>query len=292
LLYSSISGASTVPKKEILTMLKLILGSTSRRFAAVAFIAGTLPLWAQQAAKSGPTKCTDIPISITFTATIVAPATIWNDNPTTPYVGGQQGVSNTVIHRCSGTYDATMALSSSKRYVNMQLSLPLAIPVAGPPSFAGGSAFLTQPFFNVRDVLLGGAIHSNSLAQSFYTRMGIDGIGAPDGNKYRFVDHPDDDGNCPGGLACATDYDPPSLLDMNSPVEASWVLVTFNPATSTSSAYWIVDGETPDTLQSGGVSGAYQRGSLYILSKSGSVGSQEGQYAMPFQIIITALSSF
>jgi len=45
-----------------------------------------------------------------------------------------------------------------------------------------------------------------------------------------------------------------------------------------------VDGEQLDTA-----SGLYQRGTLHIKTKSGGDGAHQGQYAMPFQILITAL---
>src|SRR6516162_6283559 len=87
---------------------------------------------------SGAAKnsCTDIPISITFLATTVAPAAISNDISGTPY----QGLGNTVIHICSGTNDATMVLAHSSRSVSIQFPEPIpgSIIVAGPPSFAGG----------------------------------------------------------------------------------------------------------------------------------------------------------
>jgi hypothetical protein len=50
------------------------------------------------------------------------------------------------------------------------------------------------------------------------------------------------------------------------------------PWSPSNAAKWLVDGEQLDTP-----SGLYQRGTLHINSE------HQGQYAMPFQILITAL---
>ena len=233
--------------------------------------------------------CADIPISFTFLATTVAPAAISNDTSGTPY----QGLSNTVIHICSGTNDATMVLAHSSRSVSIQFPEPIpgSIIVAGPPSFAGGPAFQSQPFFNVRNVLNSGKITATSPATDFYTRMVVNYLDAPDGHSYGLRYHPDDSA-CPLGiLPCAPDLDAPTIADMNQPVETSWLLVHFMPAPNPSqpwspsnAAKWLVDGEQLDTA-----SGLYQRGTLHIKTKSGGDGAHQGQYAMPFQILITAL---
>jgi hypothetical protein len=168
--------------------------------------------------------------------------------------------------------------------------IPGSIIVAGPPSFAGGPAFQSQPFFNVRNVLNSGHITSSSPPTDFYTRMVINGLAAPDGNSYGLRYHPDD-GACPGDLPCAPDLDSPTIADMNLPVETSWLKVHYMPPpnpsqpwSSSNTAKWLVDGEQLETS-----SGLYQRGTLHIKTHGGGDGSHEGQYAMPFQILITAL---
>ena len=257
----------------------------------VAMLAALAAFFSVPALPAQPNKCTDIPISYTFLSTSVATAAIWNDNPSKPYQNGVDGVANTVIHRCSGTYDATMELGRSKRSVWTQLPAPLAgsVIVAGPPSFAGGAAFQTQPFFNVRNVLNSGSITSTSPATDFYTRMVVNSFSAPDRNSYGLYFHPDD-GACPGELPCAPDLDAPSYPDMNLPVEASWVKVHFMPPpnptqpwSTSNTAKWLLDGEMLDAA-----SGSYQRGTLYLIAPGG-VRTHEGQYSMPFQILITAL---
>jgi hypothetical protein len=232
-------------------------------------------------------SCTDIPISFTFLATTVAPAAISNDISGTPY----QGLGNEVIHKCSGTNDATMVVGSS-RSVSIQFPAPIpgSIIVAGPPSFAGGTAFHSQPFFNVRNVLNSGAIIATSPATDFYTRMVVNYLNAPDGHSYGLRYHPDD-GTCPLDLPCAPDLDAPTIANMNLPVETSWLRVHFMPAPNPSlpwspsnAAKWLVDGEQLDTP-----SGLYQRGTLHIIKAKSGGDEHQGQYAMPFQILITAL---
>ena len=256
----------------------------------VALIAATRPLGVKPAYSKALNSaaanhgCADIPISFTFNA--IASAAILNDIQA-PY----QGLGNEVIHKCSGTNDATMVLGSS-RSVSIQFPEPIpgSIIVAGPPSFAGGAAFQSQPFFNVRNVLNSGRIIATSPATDFYTRMVVNYLNAPDGHSYGLRYHPDD-GACPGDLPCAPDLDAPTIADMNLPVETSWLRVHFMPAPNpsqpwspTNAAKWLVDGEQLDTA-----SGLYQRGTLHIKTKSGADGEHQGQYAMPFQILITAL---
>jgi hypothetical protein len=114
--------------------------------------------------------------------------------------------------------------------------------------------------------------------------MVVNYLNAPDGHSYGLRYHPDD-GACPLDLPCAPDLDAPTIADMNLPVETSWLRVHFMPAPNPSlpwspsnAAKWLVDGEQLDTA-----SGLYQRGTLHINS------THQGQYAMPFQILITAL---
>ena len=214
-------------------MMKLIPAAITRNVLTVTVaVASATGLLAQsQNAKPGSTKCTDIPVSFTFISTTVAPATLSND-VSSAYQNGVDGVSNTVIHRCYGTNDATMLLRNSGRSVVMQFPAPIpgSLIVAGAPSFAGGAAFQSQAFFNVRNVLNSGSITSTSPATDFYTRMVIQ-LPGPDGKNYGLYFHPDD-GACPGDLICVPDLDAPSIPNMNAPVEASWVRVHFIPPPS------------------------------------------------------------
>ena len=142
----------------------------------------------------------------------------------------------------------------------------------------------TGVFVNVRNILLAGtgeAITSTSGPTVFYTRMAMI-FSAPDGNTYRLDFHPDDS-VCPGDLACSPDKDPPTYAQLNLPNETSWAKVTFTPATTNSAATWLVDGELTDMP-----SGALERATLALVKPSGAI-VQEGQYSMPFRILITAL---
>jgi hypothetical protein len=267
----------------------LLVAAGTLNLIAVTRPLGVKPAYSL-ALNSAAAKCADIPISFTFLATTVAPAAVSNDISGTPY----QGLGNEVIHKCYGTNDATMVLAHSSRSVSIQFPDPIPgsiIGAAGPPSFAGGPAFQSQPFFNVRNVLFSGAITATSPATEFYTRMVFNYLNAPDGHSYGLRYHPDDTA-CPvGSFPCATDLDAPTVTDMNQPYETSWLLVHFMPAphpsdpwSPSNAAKWLVDGEQLDSA-----SGLYQRGTLNIKSKSGGDGAQQGQYAMPFQILITAL---
>jgi hypothetical protein len=175
----------------------------------VALIAVTKPLGVKPAYSKALNSaaanhgCADIPISFTFVATTtVATAAISNDIAEKPY----QGLGNEVIHICSGTNDATMVLANSKRFVSIQFPGPIpgSVLMAGPPSFAGGPAFQSQPFLNVRNVLNSGKITATSPATDFYTRMVFNDLNAPDGHSYGLRYHPDDSA-CPGD--CAPDLD-------------------------------------------------------------------------------------
>jgi len=93
--------------------------------AVVMLVIALGPALLAQSAKPGSTNCSDLSVSFAFLSTTVAPAAIWNDIAS-PYQNGVDGVSNTVIHRCYVTNDATMLLTHSKRFVWMQVPAPLA----------------------------------------------------------------------------------------------------------------------------------------------------------------------
>jgi hypothetical protein len=272
-------------------MIRFILALTSRYSAAALAVGLVSPLLAQQAAKAGSTTCTDLPISWTIYTTepLISPA-ISSDNGQ-PY-GIGSGFSDAVIHRCYGTYDATIVFkSSTRRYVNVTVPEPILNSVLNPPAPGiAGTAFETQPgLINVRNVQIAPQlkqaplINSSSGTMDFYTRM-VMRFPAPDGNTYALTFHPDDY-TCPGDITtpCALDLDPPPFTPLNTPEEESWVKVHFIPASKspTGTAQWIVYGEQPIANTS---PTAYQLGSLFL-----GTSTQKGQYAMPFQILITAL---
>src|SRR5262249_45939390 len=118
--------------------------------------------------------CSDLPVSVSFVPTIAAPAAILNDLSNTPYQAGVDHVG-AVIHyqsSCDGTRDMTLNLlsNSTPRALSMQFPNPIAgsIILGGPPSFAGGPAFLAKAFLNVRNIL---AYPMSPTPATFYTKV-------------------------------------------------------------------------------------------------------------------------
>ena len=265
-------------------MIRFILALTSRYSAAALAIALAVPLLAQQPAKTGSTTCTDLPISWTIETQTQPPSLAISGDNGGPY-GIGSGFSDAVIHRCYGSYDATIVFkSSTRRYVNLTVPQPISGSVQNLPApDIAGTAFETQPsLINVRNVQIAPClkcaptINSSSLAQDFYTRM-VMRFPAWDGNNYALTFHPDTS-YCP--TPCAPDLDPPPFTPLNTPSQESPVKVHFTPASNGNYAYWTVDGGQPSPTSPT----VYQLGSLFL-----GTSTQKGQYAMPFQITITAL---
>jgi hypothetical protein len=81
-----------------------------------------------------PGRSSDVPISMTFMATISAPAAITNSDPTKPY-------SNAVINydrSCAGSHDATMN-TTADNLLRMQFPAPVpgSIIQGAAPPFCG-----------------------------------------------------------------------------------------------------------------------------------------------------------
>lgn len=178
------------------------------------------------------------------------------------------GVSNTVIHICSGSYDATMGLITSRRSLRFTFPAPITgSDVYGtPPAWVPGS-FLAKPFMNVRKILWG---RKNGYSR-FTTRMGFSYINGP-GDKanyaLQFASFANDAGVLP---------DPNS----NLPYETTAVTVQDVPGTCRQTPggtldSWIVTVNAPSA------------GALMKDTKNGSV--QSGQYTMPFKLLIEAKS--
>jgi hypothetical protein len=239
--------------------------------------------------------CSDVPITVTFLAT-VPQAAISNDINEV-YQGGVDGVDNTQIHfgnDCNGSRDATLLPSNAgrkkPRIRQFQLQVPNAIAgsilsgQAGQPTFAGGPSFLSPGFLNIRNIL-GYTLVVPPVYPSvatYYTRMTVQFIGPTDGNSYRLLFYPDDMGTCPVPGSCVPDrtgtFDPPSLR--NNPQTAAWVKVTWtprNPADSNSRDQWDVEGISNINNDVVGT----------LLDSNG---VHYGQYSMPFSIRIRALT--
>lgn len=194
------------------------------------------------------------------------------------YQDALDGVYNTVVHFCSGTYDATMGLVRSKR--SMGLTFPTAIPgsnISGPsPVWANNVPFQVQPFFNVRDILWGRRIGRSI----FTTRMSFSGISGPgDTRSYglRFL---------PFATDALTGTPAHAPADVNSPNETSYVTVQDIPGNcrerGTTLDKWFVTATNVDA------SGYLQVGTLHKDVKNTPVHS--GQYILPFQLLIEAQS--
>ncbi len=262
----------------------------------IAVLAAALALGGLQTASGAkPARCTDVPISVTFMGTTAAPAAISNDLPITAYQNGVDGVA-AVIHYnmdCGGTRDATLNLGSSKRALVMQFpnAIPGSIIVAGPPGFAGGSAFATQSFINIRNIVgyqTGGV--TPGVAATYYTKVTSSNIVGPDRNSYVLPLFPDNS-TCPG--ICASTGDGTTSLH-NSPVQAAWSKVTYTPRDTSqpwslsNADSWLVDGEVTSN-EPPATPNIYERATLFLEAKNGSA-THYGQYSMPFKILVTALA--
>jgi hypothetical protein len=255
----------------------------------VAALALTIALGAAPAAFGArPARCSDIPIAMTFVGTTAAPAALTNDLPDTAYQDGVSGVS-AVIHynmACDGTRDATLNLSNARTLI---MRFPNAVPgsttiQAGPASFAGGSAFASQAFFNVHNIL-GFGLLTPGVAATFYTKISSTFPG-PDRKTYRLALYPDNF-TCPDICSPVPDG---TNTTLNQPTETAWAKVTYTPRNSSqpwslsNSDSWVVDGEltiAPDTVN--------ERATLFLEGKNSSF-THYGQYSMPFKILVTALA--
>lgn len=240
-------------------------------------------------------SCNNVPITVTFTP---FPGSAINNDISQVYQEGVDGIGNTVIHYnndCNGSRDATMSLPTTgkkaKRKVSFQF--PAAVPGSlianGAPSFAGGSAFLTPVFMNIRNITGNGFI-PQGVPSVYYTKM-IFQFDAPDGGNYRLVFDPDQASECPAGAICNTNLASPDPVSKNQPVQTAWVKVTYTPAPNPGQPYdatnnfdsWVVDGNL--TSSTNPSDPTIERGTL--LGPVGS-GNHYGQYSMPFQILIKA----
>ena len=98
-------------------------------------------------------KCSDVRIDVAVVST--ADSAPFDDGKG-PYQEGVSGAYNTVIHICSGSYDATMGLITSRRTIGFTFPPPIDGSVyPGPAPARANSSFLAKPFMNVRNILWG-----------------------------------------------------------------------------------------------------------------------------------------
>jgi hypothetical protein len=229
----------------------------------------TYPVGAAQAA------CTDVPIGVTILNNAVDPVT----GAVTPSAllsdgGGEylNGNVSATIHVCDGTNDAVLNVSSRKRTFMYQFPAPIA-----------GSVIQSEPAWVPATYNVSGWIDVRSLLyshQPFTTHMGTTFSG-PDHASYRLgfmpanVDAPDlhpvnDNENIPYDSSPAKVY--PQAFDCN-------VGGTTKPS-------WLVVGNNLNGL------GFMEVGTLYKLANNHGTDTHEGQYTMPFELRIDALTCF
>ena len=248
-------------------------------------------------------KCTDIPLRFALhqTATLMnLDGTLMTDISGNPvqtasaivgdgndvYTNGT-GVS-AEIKSCGGTYDAVLNLSVSKRKISAIL----------PAAIAGsGATFQTPPprtytvsgFLNVRNIICQGCLPGQA-GQPFVTRAGSQWSSMYNGNTYnlRFLPAANI-----SSLPFAPDLhsDPSDVSAANIQNATSLVIVLPQPYNCAQGVYpsWVVRG----TLLNQTTQPSYlQVGTLLNGGKNGSGSTAVGQFSMPFEYQIQALTCF
>lgn len=233
--------------------------------ALVLLVAGNAA--AQKGAPSAP-KCTpDVPLEVTIVP--ITDGVLFADNKGV-YKDGVDGVSNTVIRRCSGSNDATMSLGTSRRSVGFDFSDAAgSISYTNWPTWARNpdgtyAQFATKPFLNVRNILWGrnGGVSPVDNRYTFQTRLSIGyikGLGDKSDYVLRFM---------PDGLAVP--YPNPLQVppaDVNEPNDTVPVTVVDDGACT-----WTVTVDAPYVA------------TLYKTTTE----THAGQFYMPFQLQLKA----
>jgi hypothetical protein len=229
------------------------------------------------AAAAGRTTCKDVPIRVTILNNAVDPSTgaivasALQSDGGGEYVNGTSNISAT-IHVCDGTGDAIVNVSSAKRAFVYAFPGPIAGSATQSPKWVPAT-YAVSGWINVRNLP-----YSH---EPFTTHLGTTFTG-PDRASYRLafmpvgVDAPDlhpvdDNQNVPFESSPARVY--PQAFDCN-------VGGTTKPS-------WLVLGNTVNSL------GMMQVGTLYRLANGANVTDvHEGQYTMPFELRIDALTCF
>jgi hypothetical protein len=208
------------------------------------------------------------------------PAAIQGDGN---WYSNSQGASNSVIHRCGTdpSYDATLLVGKTRR-LNLVFGTPIANSVME-ESLPGGT-YPGSHFMNVRNLLCVGCADPTVPFTTHFALQLYD-ISRQD-YRLRFmpptVDAPD------------RHIDPAVIPSENVPYEASPAQVIPQPydcatggATKPS---WIVRGVNPSADPAIPASENLQVGTLRRVTRTGTV--HAGQYSMPFEMRIEALSCF
>jgi hypothetical protein len=224
----------------------------------------------------GKSTCDPVPIRVTIYENVVDPvtgarfpSTITSDGA--EYVDGAPGVS-AILHIC-GTKDATLNLSG-KRTIKFNLTSPIPGSVIEEQPAWVPALVSSTGFINVRNL-----VYSH---QPFTTHMGTDfSLQSAGTYQLRFmpyaVDAPD------------LHTDPSVLPSENTPYDSSPATVYPQPydcnSGGTTKPSWIVIGNNVTPR------GFLQVGTLHKLLKS-TTRVHEGQYQMPFELRIEALTCF
>jgi hypothetical protein len=240
-------------------------------------------------------KCADIPVRFTFyeTATVMKlDGTPTGGSVTSAIIGDGNDVYTNgpgvgaSIKFCSGTYDAVLNLTVSKR--KLTLRLPPALNGTNPP--APGS-YTRNGVFNVLNILCRSTSEGAGCpnpGQPFMTRVvfGMDDMVGRDDYGLRFLPvlNPSTLPLAPYGSNVSSQV---LRSDQNSPVATSPVLVLPQPYDCPQGLYpsWAVRGTLPNSATE---PATLQAGTLF----NKSIDTAVGQYSAPFEVQIQALQCF
>ena len=239
------------------------------------------PAWAQK------TKCQDVPIRWFVYSTAQDPgdptrevaAAISGDGA---WYTGSGGNTNVVIHTCgtNPSYDATIVVGSKRK---MFFSFPAPITGSVIESSLAAGTYVNTPFMNVRNLVCAGCSDPTA---PFTTRMSIQMYSFLSGQDYRLRFMP------PVTDAPDRHSDPDIIPSENVPYESSPVRVEPQAydchVGGTTKPAWIVRGMNPSADPNVPSDENLQVGTLYQATRSGDV--HKGQYSMPFEIRIEALT--
>jgi len=240
-------------------------------------------------------KCTDIPLRYTLheTATLMnldgTGVTDSSGNPVTvpsAIVGDGSDVYTSSILICSGTNDAVVNLINGSR--KFTAILPSAIPNSGANSQTPPPGrYTVNGVLNVRNIICSGCVNPG---QPFVTRAGAELDSMYSASEYNLRFFPVVNvSTLP--FAPDLDNDGTRVNESNSPNSTSIALVLPQPYNCSTGVYpsWIVRG----TLQNSLSQPSYlQVGTLANLGKTGMSDTLVGQFSMPFEYQIQALSCF
>lgn len=231
--------------------------------------------------KDVPIRWFIYPVATLADGTTVAAAVVGDSN----WYAASSGTSNTVIHVCgdSATRDATLLMGTKRK---LTVSLPEPIPGSVVEETLAGT-YQSGAFVNVRNILCFGC--SVAPGQPFTTRMAFQLPGLADRKDYR-LRFP------PLVTDAVSTYTRVDLVEVeNTPYVTSTVQVIPQPydcaAGGTVKPSWIVRGTNASSDPSVPGSHNLQVGTLSRIASNGTR-YHAGQYSMPFEIRIEALSCY